>query len=132
MTTLPATEYTQPMNVRYILETAPERIRSLKEAHSKAVTALEHAKHRLKVETAKATIKHSGAKNQAILMANVVQEKSVDDAEVSLITAKGNAELAGIEAEKAENEFVAARKLAEMDMQEVRTFGTTKESRITS
>jgi hypothetical protein len=108
------------MNLAHILETSADTIHANGRLMVDARKQLEIEEHNLDVAKAKAILEHQGAKNQTVLNALVVFDKGVQLAEIAVIQAKADFKVAELDWQKAENEFVAARKLAGMDASEMR------------
>jgi hypothetical protein len=108
------------MNLQAILETSADTIHAKGKLMVQARKALSVAEHNLEKAKAQATIKHQDAKNQKILEALIVFDEEVALAELDVINAKAEFKIAELDWQKAENEFVAARKLAGMDASEMR------------
>lgn len=100
------------MELKKVLDTAPQRIAELETIVSEKRTILDQKKHMLLVERAIVLTGYSEkARNMAVLEALVEQSTAVSKAEADVIKAQADLRMAEIDKNEWENAFASARKL---------------------
>lgn len=104
------------MNVKDTLEASPMLIAQAEEKVARSRRNLDAAKHQMEVVRAKATLLYQTAKNQTIMLAQIAHDTDVVGIQEILIQAQLEYQCCQIDLKEVENAFIAARKLAGMQI----------------